>query len=136
MSRAPLLGSVELGGTKGQYETGEPDPAAIAPESYTLDQALMDRPGNKDIQLDIFYDYQNNVKLYPQFQEYFRKSQVPLIVIWGKNETIFVPAGAEPYKKDLPNAEIHYLDAGHFAVESHTEEVGKLMLEFLRKNSI
>jgi pimeloyl-ACP methyl ester carboxylesterase len=120
--------------TKWQYTNGTQQ--IPAPESYYLDFALMQRPGNHDIQLDLFYNYQENVKIYPAFQEYFRKSQVPLIAFWGKNDAIFIPPGAEAFKKDLPNAEIHLLDTGHFASESHTAVIAQLMVDFLAKNGI
>jgi len=133
--RTPIENALlTLGMTKWQYESGTKDVTTIAPESYHLDYALMERPGNKDIQLDLFYDYQNNVALYPQIQEYFRKSQVPLLAVWGKNDAFFIPPGAEAFKKDLPNAEVKLLDAGHFAVESDTEEIGQLILDFLGRN--
>lgn len=134
--REALAGFLKIEGTKWQYETGTPNPNSIAPETYTLDQALMDRPGNKDIQLDLFKDYENNVKLYPEFHKFFRESQVPLLAVWGKDDEIFPPPGAEAFKRDLPNAEIHLLDAGHFAVETETEEIARLMLAFLEKNGI
>lgn len=134
--REALAGFLKIEGTKWQYETGTPDPNSIAPETYTFDQALMDRPGNKDIQLDLFKDYENNVKLYPEFHKFFRESQVPLLAVWGKNDEIFLLPGAEAFKRDLPNAEIHLLDAGHFAVETETEEIARLMLAFLEKNGI
>ncbi|KAG4434503.1 hypothetical protein IFR05_010008 [Cadophora sp. M221] len=121
--------------TKWQYTNGAHD-QPVAPEAPYLDWALMERPGNHQIQLDLFYDYRTNLPLYPLFQEYFRKSQVPLIAFWGKNDEIFVPAGAEAFKRDLPNAEIHLLDTGHFASETMTEEIAKLMLDFLAKNGI
>ncbi|PYI09383.1 soluble epoxide hydrolase [Aspergillus sclerotiicarbonarius CBS 121057] len=107
--------------TKFQYVQGTTNPEAIAPESYHLDYTLLQRPGNADIQVDLFKDYETNVALYPQFHQYFRESQVPLLAIWGKNDPIFIPPGAEAYKRDLPNAEVHLIEAGHFAVESHTE---------------
>ncbi|KAJ7602854.1 alpha/beta hydrolase fold protein [Mycena polygramma] len=119
--------------TKWQYTEGTREPESIAPESYTLDWALLQRPGNFDIQLDLFKDYENNVKLYPQFQEYFRKSQVPLLAVWGKNDAFFIPPGAEAYKRDLPKAKVVLLDAGHFAGETETGEVAGLMLEFLKE---
>jgi pimeloyl-ACP methyl ester carboxylesterase len=127
---------LELDATKGQYLNGTKDPESVAPESYTLDQALMDRPGNKDIQLDLFYDYRNNLPLYPKFQQYFRNSQVPLLAAWGKNDVIFVPPGAEAFKRDLPKAEIHLLDGGHFLEESNTKEIAELILSFLQRNHI
>ena len=118
-------------GTRWQYTHGVADPEIIAPESYTLDAALLERPGNKDIQLDLFLDYASNVKLYPKFQEYFRKSQPPLLAIWGKNDPFFIPAGAEAYRRDNPNAVVEFLDTGHFALETHFEkiagEIGRLM---------
>jgi pimeloyl-ACP methyl ester carboxylesterase len=122
--------------TKRQYTTGEPDPDVIDPATYYLDWVLLERPGNKDIQLSLFMDYKTNVSLYPQFQQYFRKSQVPVLAVWGKGDIIFIPPGAEAFKRDLPNAEVHFLDAGHFAVESHTEDIANLMLAFLEKNGI
>jgi len=118
-------------GTRWQYTHGVADPEIIAPESYTLDAALLERPSNKDIQLDLFLDYASNVKLYPKFQEYFRKSQPPLLAIWGKNDPFFIPAGAEAYRRDNPNAVVEFLDTGHFALETHFEkiagEIGRLM---------
>lgn len=122
--------------TKLQYLNGTHDPNAIAPESYYLDYALMERPGNKETQLDLFRDYQTNIALYDKFHEYFRKSQVPLLAIWGKNDFFFIPPGAEAYKKDLPNAEVKLLDAGHFAVESDTRTIANEMLDFLARNKL
>ncbi|KAJ7114010.1 Alpha/Beta hydrolase protein [Mycena epipterygia] len=119
--------------TKWQYTHGSRAPDAIEPETYTLDWALMGRPGNFDIQLDLFKDYATNVALYSEFQEYFRKSQVPLLAVWGKNDLFFVPPGAEAFKRDLPNAEVILLDAGHFAEETETAEISGLMLKFLKK---
>ena len=107
------------------------NPESVAPESYTLDVALMERKGNKEIQLDLFLDYASNVKLYPKFQEYFRNSKPPLLAIWGKNDPFFLPAGAEAYKKDLPNAKVQFLDTGHFATETHVVEIAAAMREFL-----
>ena len=120
-----------LEGTRWQYTHGVATPESVAPESYTLDMALMDRPGNKEIQLDLFLDYASNLKLYPKFQEYFRKWKPPLLAIWGKNDPFFVPAGAEAFRKDLPNAEVQFLDTGHFAIETHVIEIAAAMKEFL-----
>ncbi|KAF1959108.1 putative hydrolase or acyltransferase of alpha/beta superfamily [Byssothecium circinans] len=129
---------LELNGTKSQYFNGTPTShiSSIAPESYTLDQALMDRPGNKETQLDLLYDYRTNVDLYPRWQEWFRKSQIPLLAIWGGNDAIFVKEGAEAFKRDLPKAEVRLLDAGHFAVETNAYEIGKAMVSFLGRNGI
>lgn len=120
-----------LEATRWQYTHGVKDAGSVAPESYTLDTALMERAGNKEIQLDLFLDYASNVKLYPKFQEYFRKSQPPLLAIWGRNDPFFIPAGAEAYKKDLPNARVQLLDTGHFAIETHSVEIAAAIKEFL-----
>jgi pimeloyl-ACP methyl ester carboxylesterase len=118
-------------GTRWQYTHGVANPATVAPESYTLDAALLERPGNKEIQLDLFLDYASNVKLYPKFQEYFRKSKPPLLAIWGKNDPFFIPAGAKAFQKDLPNARVEFLDTGHFAIETNVVEIAAAMKDFL-----
>jgi pimeloyl-ACP methyl ester carboxylesterase len=123
-------------GTRWQYTYGVAIPESIAPESYTLDTALMERPGNKEIQLDLFLDYASNVKLYPKFQQYLRRSKPPLLAIWGKNDPFFVPAGAEAFRKDLPTAQVQFLDTGHFATETHVSEIAAAMREFLEANGI
>jgi len=120
-----------LEGTRWQYTHGVAVPESVPPESYTLDEALLERPGNKDIQLDLFLNYASNVKLYPKFQEYFRKSNPSLLAIWGKNDPFFIPAGAEAFRKDIPNAQIQFLDTGHFALETHVIEIASAMKEFL-----
>jgi pimeloyl-ACP methyl ester carboxylesterase len=122
--------------TKHQYEFGTPYPERIAPESYTLDFALLNTPRKQEIMLDLLMDYKTNVELYPKFQEWLRVSKVPTLVAWGKNDPFFIPPGAEAYKRDALNAEIHMLDAGHFAGETETEEIGGLILGFLKKNEI
>ena len=114
-----------------EYSSGIADAELIAPENYTLDAALLDLPGNVDIQLDLFLDYANNVKLYPAFHEYFRKWQPPLLAIWGKNDPYFVPAGAEAFRRDLPAARVQFLDTGHFALETHLDEIAEAMRTFL-----
>jgi pimeloyl-ACP methyl ester carboxylesterase len=119
------------GGTRWQYTHGVADPESVPPESYTLDTALLERAGNKEIQLDLFLDYASNVRLYPKFQEYFRKSRPPLLAIWGKNDPFFIPAGAEAFRKDLPAARIQLLGTGHFAIETHVLEIAATMKEFL-----
>lgn len=119
--------------TEWQYVYGSPHPESIGPETYHLDYALMSRPGNNDIQLDLFKDYETNLPLYPEFQDFFRKTQVPLLAVWGKNDLIFVPPGAEAFKRDLPKAEVHLIDAGHFAVETDTGLIAELILGFMSK---
>jgi pimeloyl-ACP methyl ester carboxylesterase len=123
-----------LDGTRWQYTHGVGDPESVPPEGYTLDTALLERPGNKDIQLDLFLDYASNVKLYPAFQDYFRKAQPPLLAIWGKNDPFFIPAGAEAFRKDRPNARVEFLDTGHFALETHVVEIAARMKDFLAAN--
>jgi pimeloyl-ACP methyl ester carboxylesterase len=127
---------LNLEGTRWQYTHGVANPDSVAPESYTLDTALLERPGNKDIQLDLFLDYASNVKLYPKFQEYFRKSKPPLLAIWGKNDPFFIPPGAEAYRKDIPNARVQLLDTGHFAIETHCVEIADAMKNFLAASGV
>jgi pimeloyl-ACP methyl ester carboxylesterase len=121
-------------GMRHEYSVGMRNPDDIAPEDYTLDAALLARPGNVDIQLDLFLDYANNVKLYPKFQEYFRASQPPLLAIWGKRDTYFIPAGAEAFRRDIPSATVELLDTGHFALETHLNEITAAARRFLAKH--
>ncbi len=121
-------------GMRREYASGISSADLIAPESYTLDAALLARPGNVDIQLDLFLDYANNVKLYPAFQNYFRKWKPPLLAIWGKHDPYFIPAGAEAFKRDLPDAIVRFLDTGHFALETHVDEIAEAMRQFLADN--
>jgi pimeloyl-ACP methyl ester carboxylesterase len=109
--------------TKWQYQNGASDLSLVDPTTWTLDQVLLDRPGNGDVQLDMLFDYGSNVPLYPQFQAFFRHYKPPMLIVWGKNDFIFPPEGAAPYKGDLPDVETHLLDAGHFALETHGEEI-------------
>jgi len=125
-----------LDGTRWQYTHGVANPESVPPESYTLDTALLERPGNKDIQLDLFRDYASNVKLYLAFQDYFRKAKPPLLAIWGQNDPFFIPAGAEAFRKDIPNAQVQFLDTGHFALETHVVEIAAAMKEFFEANRI
>ncbi|MFE9742864.1 alpha/beta fold hydrolase [Streptomyces sp. NPDC006477] len=122
--------------TRWQYTHGVPADRLdrIAPETWTLDQAGLDRPGNKEIQLQLFWDYQFNLDGYPAFQEYFRTHRPPLLAAWGRGDEIFGPAGAEAFARDLPDAEIHLLDAGHFALETHGEEIAALVRDFLGRH--
>ncbi|KIW75439.1 hypothetical protein Z517_10180 [Fonsecaea pedrosoi CBS 271.37] len=123
--------------TKDQYLNGEPEAEKIDdPATYHLDYALMCRPGNKEIQLDLFRDYGTNVALYPKFQAYVRQSNVPVLAVWGKNDIIFPPSGAEAFKRDVKSLKLVLLEGGHFLVESHTEEIAKLMLDFLAGQGI
>ncbi len=119
--------------TKFQYLHGVSDEKLVGPESYTLDSALLSRAGNDEIQLDLFLDYASNVKLYPKFQEYFRKFQPPLLAVWGKNDPFFLPPGAEAFRRDNPNAEVRFFDTGHFALETHADEIGEAIRDFHRR---
>jgi pimeloyl-ACP methyl ester carboxylesterase len=123
-------------GTRWQYTHGVANPETVAPESYTLDAALLERPGNKEIQLDLFLDYASNVKLYPTFHEYFRRSKPPLLAVWGKNDPFFIPAGAEAFRKDLPHSTVQFLDTGHFATETHVLDIATAMKNFLSVHGI
>ena len=123
-----------LAATKWQYTNGVKDASLVSPDTWTMDQTFLDRPGNAEIQLDLFYDYRTNVPLYPQWQTYFREHKPATLVVWGKNDAIFVAAGAAPYKRDIPNADIHLLDTGHFALETHGHEIAKLIREFLNRD--
>lgn len=117
--------------TNWQYTNGVRDAALVSPDGPAHDQAGMDRPGTPDIQLDLFYDYRTNLPLYPAWQSYLRDRRPPTLVIWGANDEIFVGAGAAPYKRDNPEAEIHMLDTGHFALETHGPEIAGLIRDFL-----
>jgi pimeloyl-ACP methyl ester carboxylesterase len=130
-NREAIRKALNWAGMRREYASGIADVNLIAPDGYTLDAALMARPGNTDIQLDLFLDYANNVKLYPAFQEYFRKWTPPLLAIWGKNDPYFIPAGAEAFKRDIPNATVQFLDTGHFALETHVNEIAHAMRQFL-----
>jgi pimeloyl-ACP methyl ester carboxylesterase len=117
--------------TREQYLVGAPDPQQVPPESYSLDAALLERPGQTDIQLDLFLDYRENVRLYPRFQQYFREAKPRLLAIWGKRDPFFVPAGAEAYRRDNPNAKVVLLDAGHFALETHVDVIAASIDDWL-----
>ncbi|KQT91950.1 alpha/beta hydrolase [Methylobacterium sp. Leaf469] len=120
--------------TRFQYVDGVADVSRIDPDNWRHDQALLDRPGNKDIQLDLFRDYGTNVPLYPAFQAFFRAHQPPTLIVWGRNDTIFPAEGAHPYLRDLPDAEIHLLDTGHFALEDKLDVIAPLMRDFLDRS--
>jgi pimeloyl-ACP methyl ester carboxylesterase len=132
--RQALKDLVTLASTKFQYTDGVADVSRVSPDNWVHDQALLDRPGNADIQLDLFYDYRTNLALYPKVQAYLREHRPPTIVVWGKNDKIFPAEGAHPYKRDLPEVEFHLLDAGHFALEDKLDELVPLIRDFLARN--
>jgi pimeloyl-ACP methyl ester carboxylesterase len=119
--------------TVWQYTHGVPDPSLVSPDGYTLDNHYLARPGADEIQLDLLLDYASNVAMYPAFQEYFRARQPALLAIWGRNDPFFHPAGAEAFKRDIPGAEVRLLDTGHFAVETHADEIAAAIRMFLTK---
>jgi len=120
-------------GTRFQYLTGARDPARIDPATWLHDQLFLDRPGAAEIQLDIIYDYRTNVALYPAFHAYFRRHQPPTLVLWGANDPIFLAVGARAYLRDMPDAELHFFDTGHFALEERADEMMPVMLDFLAR---
>jgi pimeloyl-ACP methyl ester carboxylesterase len=117
--------------TLWQYTQGVGDTTAVSPDGYSLDNFYLARPGADDVQLDLFGDYKTNVALYPQFQGYFRERKPPFLAVWGKNDPFFLPAGAEAFKRDIPGAEIRFFDTGHFALETHCDEIVAAIRAFL-----
>lgn len=132
-NRAALRDFLKPETTKWQYTHGVADESLVAPESYTLDSALLARPGNDEIQLDLFLDYASNVALYPDFQAYLRTHRPPLLAVWGKNDPFFLPPGAEAFKRDVPSAQVRFYDTGHFALETHGTEIAAAIREFLAR---
>ena len=130
-NREAMRGMFTLETTRWQYTHGAPDETQVAPEGYWLDYALMSRPGNADIQLGLIADYAGNVALYPLIHRYFRDRQPPLLAVWGANDPFFLPAGAEAFKRDLPDAEVHFLDTGHFALETHGGVIAGYINDFM-----
>jgi pimeloyl-ACP methyl ester carboxylesterase len=130
-NRAALREFLKPAATQWQYSHGVPDTSLLAPEAYELDSALLARAGNDEIQLDLFLDYASNVALYPKFQEYFRTKRPPVLAVWGKNDPFFLPPGAEAFKRDNPSAEVHFYDTGHFALETHAQEIATAIRDFL-----
>jgi len=133
-NREAMRAMLTLETTRWQYTHGAPDETQVAPEAYWLDYALMSRPGNEDIQLALIADYASNVALYPRIHAYFRERLPPLLAVWGANDPFFLPAGAEAFRRDLPNAEVHFLDAGHFALETHGREIADRIRDFLGRH--
>lgn len=133
-SRDALRVFLKIEATMFQYTFGVRDVSLVSPDTWTVDQYRLDRPGNNEIQLDLFYDYQTNVDLYPVWQAYLRNYQPPTLVVWGKNDPIFPAEGAQPFKRDLTNLEFHLLDTGHFALETHGAEIAGLMRRFLNRS--
>lgn len=131
LTEEDLRGMVSLEATKAQYLDGVGDPTLVSPDVWVHDQALLDRPGGAEIQMALLADYHHNIALYPKFHEYFRASQVPVLAVWGGNDAIFIADGARAYARDLPDAEIHILAAGHFALETHLDSIAGYIHGFL-----
>ena len=131
-TEAPLRDFIGAPTTRFQYEHGAADLTKISPDAYTFDQMFIDRPGNDRIQFDLLFDYQNNLPLYPEWQAYFRKHQPPMLIVWGKNDPFFTVEGAKAYLRDVPKAELHFLDTGHFALEEESEAIGRKIQQFFK----
>ena len=129
-----LRGFLDIAATEWQWTHGTRNPETISPDTWTVDQYFLDRPGNQEIQLQLFFDYRTNPPLYPAWQEYFRDYQPPTLLVWGKNDQIFPAEGAFPFKEDLDNLEFHLLNTGHFALEEDGSRIARLIRRFLRKN--
>jgi pimeloyl-ACP methyl ester carboxylesterase len=132
-TEAPVRDIISAEGTKWQYVTGVPRAALVSPDSWTVDQAGLDRPGNDKIQLELLYQYRDNVANYPKWQGFLKELQPPMLIMWGRNDPVFTIAGMEKFKSLVPNAEVHILDAGHFALETHEPEIAAAMLSFLNR---
>lgn len=133
-NRRALHFLVEPKATRWQYEDGVADKSLLDPTTWLVDQVGLDRPGNREIQMDLMLDYGTNVPLYPAFQAFFRKYQPPTLIVWGKNDFIFPAAGAAPYKRDLNHLETYLLDTGHFALETHCEEIAERIESFFERH--
>jgi pimeloyl-ACP methyl ester carboxylesterase len=132
-NRAALRGFLTPETTYWQYTHGVADTSAISPDGYSLDNLYLARPGADEVQLDLFGDYKSNVALYPEFQAYFRKRQPPFLAVWGKNDPFFLPAGAEAFKRDIPGAQVRFFNTGHFALETHCDEIAAAIRDFLAR---
>jgi pimeloyl-ACP methyl ester carboxylesterase len=133
-NRTALRGFLAPGTTQWQYTHGVTDPTTVSPDGYSLDNFYLARPGADEVQLDLFGDYKSNVALYPTFQKYFKTHKPPLLAVWGKNDPFFLPAGAEAFKRDIPNAVVRFLDTGHFSLETHAGEVAAEIRKFMEKS--
>ena len=132
-NRAALRSFLSPATTIWQYTHGVADASIVSPDGYSLDNFYLARPGAEDVQLDLFGDYKNNVAMYPEFQAYFRKHKPPFLAVWGKNDPFFLPLGAEAFKRDMPAAEVHFFETGHFALETHCEKIAAVIREFLSR---
>jgi pimeloyl-ACP methyl ester carboxylesterase len=132
-NREALRGFMKPETTTFQYTHGVTDPSLVSPDGRTLDDYYLARPGADEVQLDLFLNYASNVALYPEFQAYFRRNKPPLLAVWGSHDPFFLPAGAEAYRRDIPDAEVHFYNTGHFALETHSSEIAGTIDEFLTR---
>jgi pimeloyl-ACP methyl ester carboxylesterase len=132
-NRAALRAFLSPETTLWQYTYGVADASAVSPDGYSLDNFYLARPGADEVQLDLFGDYKSNVALYPEFQAYFRRHQPPFLAVWGQNDPFFLPPGAEAFKRDIPDAEVRFFDTGHFALETHCDEIAAVIRDFLAR---
>jgi pimeloyl-ACP methyl ester carboxylesterase len=130
-NRAAIRAFLSPETTLWQYTHGVADTSVVSPDGYSLDNYYLARPGADEVQLDLFGDYKSNVAMYPEFQAYFRKYKPPLLAIWGKNDPFFLPPGAEAFKRDIPAAQVRFLDTGHFAIETHCDQIAAAIRDFL-----
>lgn len=133
-NRAALADFPTAASIKWQYLEGVSDPTRVPPDGYILEGLRVSQPGNADVQLDLLLDYASNVQLYPTFQTYFRTQRPPLLAVWGRNDPYFLPAGAQAWTRDIPDAEIHFYDTGHFALETHAQEIIPVIRSFLDRH--
>ena len=133
-NRAALRAFLSPETTVWQYTHGVADKSSVSPDGYSLDNFYLARPGADEVQLDFFGDYKSNVALYPEFQAYFREHKPPFLAAWGKNDPFFLPPGAEAFKRDIPDAEVRFFDTGHFALETHCEEIAAAIRSFLSRS--
>jgi pimeloyl-ACP methyl ester carboxylesterase len=131
-NRAALRTFLSPETTIWQYTHGVADASVVSPDGYSLDNFYLGRPGADEVQLDLFGDYKNNVAMYPEFQAYFRKYRPPFLAAWGKNDPFFLPAGAEAFRRDIPDAQVRFFDTGHFALETHCDEIATVIRDFLQ----
>ena len=131
-NRKALRAFLTAEATHWQYTHGVPDPTLISPDGQNLDNFYLARPGADEIQLDLFGDYKSNVKLYPEFQRYFRAHKPPVLAVWGRNDPFFLPPGAEAFKRDIPDAVVRFFDTGHFALETHALEIADCIRNFIK----
>ena len=135
-NEAAIRRLLELEITRSQYLDGVADPTSVNPDLWELDQRYLELPGREQVMLDLLYDYQSNVRLYPRWHDYLRANRPPALLAWGRNDEFFPPEGARAYLRELPEAELHFLDTGHFATATHHDEIAELIAAFLERHVV